>query len=146
MDYFKIRHQFSMMLHGLYEEWWNKRDKIPSSPLHLLLGVQLLMHVFRGCYSRGFTATQIFIQGRNAQTYLFEYFLQWKQMALPMQYGHMLTFIYDKILTKNIEGQDKELTKEEHQALMSLSDIFDKPLPPLSEKPPTQWFHKNNTN
>jgi hypothetical protein len=99
----------------------------------------MLLHVFRGCYSQGMTQTQIFIQAKNAQTYFFEYFLQWKQMSLPVQYGHMLSFIYDKILKRE---KYINLTKEEHEALLSLSTIFHHDLPPLSEKPPTKWFQK----
>ena len=139
---------FVAMLQSLYREWWERRDSLPATPTHLMLGICIMLHIFRYSYSQRLPSAHILHRRRLAQMYLFEYLLQWRQMSLPLvRYGHLLHFIYDKVLfdttttsssssSAEVTDDDLPLTDAEHAMLLSLSDVFRHPIPVLTKDEP----------
>jgi hypothetical protein len=96
----QIEYHFCELLDGFYSEFRKRKDKGAEwlDSLHLLLGVQTLLHVFRVGWSRGYAIRPILVLCKNAQMYFFEYLLQWHDMGLPLRHSDMLVFIYDRVL------------------------------------------------
>jgi hypothetical protein len=95
-----IEYQFCLLLDGFYTEFRKRKAKGAAwlDRLHLLLGVQTLLHVYRVGWSRGYAIRPILVLCKNAQMYFFEYLSQWNDMGLPLRHSDMLVFIYDRVL------------------------------------------------
>ena len=95
-----IEYQFCLLLDGFYAEFRKRKAKGAEwlDSLHLLLGVQTLLHVYRVGWSRGYAIRPILVLCKNAQMYFFEYLSQWNDMGLPLRHSDMLVFIYDRVL------------------------------------------------
>jgi len=139
----QIQYHFCCLIDDFYSEFRKKKEKKPEllHSLHLLLGVQTLLHVYRIGWSRGYSIRPILILCKNAQMYFFEYLNQWNNMGLPLRTNEMLIFIYDRVLEKQDYSIAPIQNVESESALDDLALILNH-LPDIESKTTVRTFEK----
>lgn len=157
----QIEYHFCLLLDGFYTEFRKRKVKGAEwlDSLHLLLGVQTLLHVFRVGWSRGYAIRPILVLCKNAQMYFFEYLLQWHDMGLPLRHSDMLVFIYDRVLDgtrsdsvagkyfcglqrSNLEKPSGESHGKNMEAVLDRLGIILRNLPDIDSKTHVRSFEK----
>jgi len=143
-DKWCIEYHFCLLLDGFYSEFRAKKQAEKQSTwlnsLHLLLGVQTLLHVYRVGWSRGYAIRPILVMCKNAQMYFFEYLTQWRNMGLPLRSSEMLVFIYDRVL-EGPESKSVAWNPEWEPWLDHLSVVLHD-LPSVDSKTTVHFFEK----
>ena len=121
MSYY--RHAFAHLLHQLYEEM-DRRD-IRDREL-LMLGAQILVHVFRVSCARGHDLKAAAYQCKEANVYFFEYMQQMEDSGLSLEHGKMASFIYDKVLKPRpaLQANAEANAEADQGGLNALPDIL----------------------
>lgn len=116
------KHTFTHLLYQLYEELnaKNIQDKVL-----LLIGAQILIHVFRVSCIRGHDLKTVIFHCKEVNVYFFEYMQQMEDSGLALEHGKMASFIYDKVLKPGPNDlQSQSQSKEMREELDSLTDIL----------------------
>ena len=116
------RQTFTHLLHQLYEEL-EKRD-IRDKTL-LILGAQILIHVFRLSCIRGHEMKTVIYHCKEVHVYFFEYMQQMEESGLTLEHGKMASFIYDKVLKPGPPAfQEDEIGVDELDRLTDILSVL----------------------
>lgn len=115
------RHAFTHLLYQLYEELnaRNVKDKVL-----LLVGAQILIHVFRVSCIRGHDLKTAAHFCKEVNVYFFEYMQQMEDSGFTLEHGKMASFIYDKVLKPASQESVTESPPSMKAELDVLTDIL----------------------